>query len=151
MKPGENLLQFADGISKNKLKTLQQEGDRPYLADFKFIEVRRGSELLFTKNELDQSTIRAFDLLKNKHIRCEGESGLGSGVDLSYRARESIARAAAPHPAHGCPQATFLEGAGGGVQNGFCRTEKKGSLTGRGKTEKKLRSDYDVHGTREAL
>ena len=65
MEPGRNMLELKDGVSRGKLKALQQESDRPYLADFKVIEVRAGSELLYTKKQLNQTSFRAYDLMKN--------------------------------------------------------------------------------------
>ena len=53
------------GVSMQKLKLLGDSKDRPYLSEFKVVEVRRGHDLVFTKVSHTTKTWRAFDVMKN--------------------------------------------------------------------------------------
>ena len=64
MQPGVNMPDVTSGISQSRLQSLANEGVRPYLASFKVIQVRRESELLFTKTKLSAQTWKSYDLLR---------------------------------------------------------------------------------------
>ena len=58
-------------VSAQKLKLLGESKARPYLAEFKVIEMRRGQSLLFTKNGHTAKGWRAFDVMKNDFVITE--------------------------------------------------------------------------------
>jgi len=47
------------------MSKLQEIGKRPYIHDFKVVQVRRGSELLWTKTDYTQTTWRTYDIVKS--------------------------------------------------------------------------------------
>ena len=47
------------------MSNLQEIGKRPYIHDFKVVQVRRGSELLWTKTDYTQTTWRTYDIVKS--------------------------------------------------------------------------------------
>ena len=53
-------------FSESKSRLLQGINARPYLRDFKVVQVRKGSELLYTKSSYDQSDWRTYNLVKAK-------------------------------------------------------------------------------------
>lgn len=52
------------GVSGQKLKLLGDCDSRPYLATFRVVEVRRGTDLLYTKKSHKIGQWRAYDLMK---------------------------------------------------------------------------------------
>ena len=56
MSPGDNMVQVEDGFSRPRLAALANDGQRPYLANFRVVQVRRGTEDLLAKSELDSET-----------------------------------------------------------------------------------------------
>ena len=56
----EDFYHFEDGMSQSKLRQLGQEGLRPVLKDFRIVEVRRGSQLLYTKRDYRDGYWRAY-------------------------------------------------------------------------------------------
>lgn len=64
MEPGINMVATEDGISRHALKLLADEAQRPRLAAFKVVKVRRGSEELLTKNAITQADWVAYNITK---------------------------------------------------------------------------------------
>ena len=65
MQPGVNMVKTEDCISRPALKTLADQDERPYIADFKLVQVRRGSRELWTKKSLLEPSWTTYSLLKN--------------------------------------------------------------------------------------
>ena len=61
MKPDINMTQTEDSISRHALKVLADEGERPYLATFKVVQVRRGSTELWTKTSFEATAWTAYN------------------------------------------------------------------------------------------
>ena len=100
MQPGRNMLALTDGISKSKLKALEQDSDRPYLAHFKVIEAKAGSDLIVTKKELNQTYFRSYDLVKNNFDVTEtgvGEAGMRPWREGRHFAFKDLAAHMMPH------------------------------------------------------
>ena len=56
------MCQIEDGISKAKLKRLSQDDERQYLARMKVITCKRGSQQVFTKTDVRETSYRAYDI-----------------------------------------------------------------------------------------
>ena len=63
---GSNMPAVTDVISRSRLATLSRAGERPYLADARLIQVRRGSTCIYLKTSFNAPTWNAFDLCKAK-------------------------------------------------------------------------------------
>ena len=50
------MAQVEDGFSRQRLAALASDCERPYLADFRVFQVRRGSEDLLVKTDFTQTT-----------------------------------------------------------------------------------------------
>ena len=66
MQPGVNLVQTEDSTSRHALKVLAEDGERPYLATFKVVQMKRGSTELWTKTSLNDTTWTAYSVLKGR-------------------------------------------------------------------------------------
>ena len=71
MLPGVNMPDVEDDISRQRLAALSDEGERPYLADVKIVQVRRGSEKLLLKTGHRETTWKAYDLTKTTFMADE--------------------------------------------------------------------------------
>ena len=68
MSPQINMIDVEDGISRRRLTALSNDGQRPFLAEVKVVQVRRGTEELFVKQGLDEPTWMAYKLTKTRFL-----------------------------------------------------------------------------------
>ncbi|KAF0310605.1 hypothetical protein FJT64_018401 [Amphibalanus amphitrite] len=63
---GGDFVEAENVFSEAKIRLLQGIDARPYLRDLKVIQVRKGSDLLYTKSSFDQTSWRTYNLVKAK-------------------------------------------------------------------------------------
>ena len=98
MSPASNMVHVEDGISRQRLTALANEGQRPYLAGFRVVQVSRGSEELMVKTELTQTSWTVYSGLTKNTFSAEEELPLrqkNAGIDKSKI--ETICKVLVPH------------------------------------------------------
>ena len=81
MSPKVSIVQVEDGFSRPRLSALVNDGQRPYLADFRVVQVRRGSEDLLVKNELDTETWKMISRLTKTTFSAEEQLAMRQRKD----------------------------------------------------------------------
>ena len=99
MKPGLNMILAEDSINRHALKVLAEEGERPYLATFKVVQVKRGSTELWTKTSLNATTWTAYNVLKSTSSADEQPCIRHHAVTASRERVEGIVTKLGPHMA----------------------------------------------------
>ena len=99
MKPGVNMVQTEDSISRHALKVLAEEGERPYLATFKVVQVKRGSTELWTKTSLSDTAWTAYNVVKSTSPVDEQPPIRQTAVTTSRERIEGICIKLTPHMA----------------------------------------------------